>query len=113
MSLGMVFPIFQQAAKQIIEDIPEGKKPGREALEAALAAKGTRIVNYDDWLNLDAHEKEHAREGSPREKLITVLEPSIPVLNASGLNRRGSHALPRAAINPTQHPPATQSPKRV
>ena len=41
-------------------------------LEAAIAKNGGRIVSYDDWLTLDAHEKAAAREGAPREKLITV-----------------------------------------
>jgi len=70
--IGTNRPDGQLAAKQILEDIPEGKKPGRQALEAALGSKGTRIVDYDDWLTLDALEKTQAREGAPREKLITV-----------------------------------------
>ena len=70
--IGTNRPDGQEAAKQILEDIPEGRKPGRTALEAALAAKGVRVVDYNDWLTLDAYEKGHAREGAPREKLITV-----------------------------------------
>ncbi|MFP6699137.1 MAG: FAD-dependent oxidoreductase [Alphaproteobacteria bacterium] len=70
--IGTNRPDGQEAAKQILEDIPVGSKPGRTALEAALAAKGTRIVNYDDWQVLDAHEKANARDGAPREKEITV-----------------------------------------
>ena len=70
--IGTNRPDGQKAAKQILEDIPVGSKPGRTALEAALAAKGARIVNYDDWQVLDAHEKANARDGAPREKEITV-----------------------------------------
>jgi ferredoxin--NADP+ reductase len=70
--IGTNRPDGKEAAKQILEDIPVGSKPGRQALEAALAAKGTRIVNYDDWQVLDAHEKANARDGAPREKEITV-----------------------------------------
>ena len=70
--IGTNRPDGQEAAKQILEDIPVGSKPGRTALEAALAAKGARIVNYDDWQVLDAHEKANARDGAPREKEITV-----------------------------------------
>ena len=70
--IGTNRPDGQQAAKQILEDIAAGSKPGREALEAAIAKNGGRIVSYDDWLTLDAHEKAAAREGAPREKLITV-----------------------------------------
>lgn len=72
--IGTNRPDGQQAAKQILEDIPEGAKPGRTALEAALSAKGTRIVSYPDWQTLDAHEKAQAREGAPREKIIVVAD---------------------------------------
>jgi ferredoxin--NADP+ reductase len=70
--IGTNRPDGKEAATQILEDISTGSKPGRVALEAALAAKGTRIVTYDDWQTLDAHEKANAREGAPREKEITV-----------------------------------------
>ncbi|MDP7548112.1 MAG: FAD-dependent oxidoreductase [Alphaproteobacteria bacterium] len=70
--IGTNRPDGQQAAKQILEDIRTGQKPGRDALQEVLAAKGARVVDYDDWLTLDAHEKAQAREGAPREKLITV-----------------------------------------
>jgi ferredoxin--NADP+ reductase len=70
--IGTNRPDGQVAAKQILEDISMGQKPGREALEKALAEKGARVVDYDDWLRLDAHEKAQAREGAPREKEITV-----------------------------------------
>ena len=70
--IGTNRPDGQLAAKQIIEDIPEGTKQGRAALEAALTKSGTRIVNYADWQTLDAHEKANARDGAPREKEITV-----------------------------------------
>ena len=70
--IGTNRPDGQLAAKQIIEDIAEGSKPGRAALEAALQKNGARIVNYDDWQALDAHEKANARDGAPREKEITV-----------------------------------------
>jgi ferredoxin--NADP+ reductase len=70
--IGTNRPDGQEAAKQIIEDIPEGRKPGRAALDELLASKGVRVVDYTDWLTLDAHEQARAREGAPREKLITV-----------------------------------------
>ena len=70
--IGTNRPDGKQAAEQILEDISEGSKPGRTALEAALGAKGTRIVSYADWQVLDAHEKANARTGAPREKEITV-----------------------------------------
>ncbi len=70
--IGTNRPDGQEAAKQILEDIAEGSKPGREALEAFVTKNGGRIVDFDDWLTLDAHEKAEAREGAPREKLITV-----------------------------------------
>ena len=70
--IGTNRPDGQEAARQIIEDIPEGRKPGREALDEALAGKGARVVDYADWLTLEAYENAQAREGAPREKLITV-----------------------------------------
>ena len=70
--IGTNRPDGQVAAKQILEDISSGQKPGREALEEMLAAKGARVVDYTDWLSLDAYEKAQAREGAPREKIITV-----------------------------------------
>ncbi|NQV60646.1 MAG: FAD-dependent oxidoreductase [Alphaproteobacteria bacterium] len=70
--IGTNRPDGQQAAEQILEDISTGQKPGREALEKLLASKGARVVDYNDWLALDAHEKAQARDGAPREKVITV-----------------------------------------
>ena len=70
--IGTNRPDGQGAAKQIFEDFSTGSKPGREALESALAQKNIRFVSYEDWKVLDAHEVAQARAGAPREKEITV-----------------------------------------
>ena len=70
--IGTNRPDGQGATKQIFEDFSAGSKPGREALEAALAQKSIRFVSYEDWKVLDAHEVAQARAGAPREKEITV-----------------------------------------
>jgi len=70
--IGTNRPDGQGATKQIFEDFSAGSKPGREALEAALAQKSIRFVSYEDWKVLDAHEVAQARTGAPREKEITV-----------------------------------------
>ncbi|MEQ9643757.1 MAG: FAD-dependent oxidoreductase [Alphaproteobacteria bacterium] len=68
-------PDGQNAAKLIAEDFAGGgTKPGREALEAALQAKGVRWVGYPDWLKLNEHEVGNARPGSPRAKVARVAD---------------------------------------
>ena len=51
-----------------------GPKPGRSALEQALAKRGSKITNYDDWIALDAEEVKRARPKSPRGKFTSVGE---------------------------------------
>ncbi|MDA1100084.1 MAG: FAD-dependent oxidoreductase [Proteobacteria bacterium] len=70
--IGTNRPDGQEAAKQILEDIPIGRKPGREALAEVLASNGARVVDYNHWLTLDAYERAQARAGAPREKVVTV-----------------------------------------
>ncbi len=60
------------AATQIFEDVAEGTKPGREALEALLAARDVRCLTYQDWQTIDAAEVAAAKPGAPRRKFVTV-----------------------------------------
>lgn len=60
------------AATQIFEDIAEGTKPGREALEALLAARDVRCLTYQDWQSIDAAEVASAKPGAPRRKFVTI-----------------------------------------
>ncbi|MDA0786199.1 MAG: FAD-dependent oxidoreductase [Proteobacteria bacterium] len=60
------------AATQIFEDIAEGTKPGREALEALLAERNVRCLTYQDWQTIDAAEVAAAKLGAPRRKFVTI-----------------------------------------
>jgi NADPH-dependent glutamate synthase beta subunit-like oxidoreductase len=60
------------AATQIFEDIAEGSKPGREALDALLSERNVRVVSYQDWQTIDAAEVSSAKPGAPRRKFVTI-----------------------------------------
>lgn len=62
------------AAKQIIADTKESKKPGRIALISILKERNVRVVNYQDWQKIDAAEITAANEQAPRKKFVTVKE---------------------------------------
>jgi len=62
------------AAEQILEDVKEGKAPGREVLEDHLRARDVRWVTYSDWQKIDEAEVAAAPEGAPRRKFGTVEE---------------------------------------
>ena len=61
----------RDCAQQILDDLgAEGSgKPGREALEALLRARGRRWIDLDDWQRIEAAEIDAAPEGAPRRKL--------------------------------------------
>jgi len=60
------------AATQIFEDVADGTKPGREALEALLAERSVRCLTYQDWQSIDAAEVAAAKTGAPRRKFVTI-----------------------------------------
>ena len=60
------------AAKQILEEVGAGGKPGREALTALLAEREVRYVDYPEWKQIEAAEEAAAAPGAPRRKLVTV-----------------------------------------
>ena len=60
------------AATQIVEDIADGTKPGREALEALLDERLVRQLRYQDWQTIDAAEVAAAKPGAPRRKFVTI-----------------------------------------
>jgi NADPH-dependent glutamate synthase beta subunit-like oxidoreductase len=60
------------AATQIVEDIADGTKPGREALEALLDERSVRHLRYQDWQTIDAAEVAAAKPGAPRRKFVTI-----------------------------------------
>jgi len=60
------------AATQIFEDIAEGAKPGRDALDPLLRERDVRVVSYQDWQSIDAAEVSGAKPGAPRRKFVTI-----------------------------------------
>ena len=81
--IGTNKPDGRGAAEQILADLgegggesggegggkPGGGKPGRDALEALLRARGRRWVDFEDWRRIEAAEIAAAAEGAPRRKL--------------------------------------------
>ena len=69
--IGTNKPDGRDAAEQILADLGAGGggKPGRDALEALLRARGRRWVDLDDWRRIEAAEIDAAGEGAPRRKL--------------------------------------------
>jgi ferredoxin/flavodoxin---NADP+ reductase len=50
-------------------------KPGAEGLQTLLASRGVRNTNYQDWLRIDASERQQGELlGKPREKLTRVAD---------------------------------------
>lgn len=47
-------------------------KAGRPGLDALLAGRGTDVVTFRDWQNIDRNEVANARDGAPREKFVAV-----------------------------------------
>ncbi len=62
------------AAEQILEDVPQGGKPGRARFEAQLKDKGVRWISYADWKKIDDAEIANARSGAPRRKFSSIEE---------------------------------------
>ena len=61
----------------ILEDWPEllgHDKPDADDVPALLEARGVRVFSFADWQRLDAFEKSRARDGAPREKVLSRKE---------------------------------------
>ncbi len=72
-TIGTNRPDGYAIADLIAEDIGEGAgKQGREGLDALLEARGTDLVTFRDWKNIEQAEIGRARDGSPREKFVDV-----------------------------------------
>lgn len=63
------FMIADQIASDVADD---SGKQGRPGLDALLATRGTDVVTFRDWQNIDKTEVANARDGSPREKFVAV-----------------------------------------
>jgi len=69
-------------ARHICDDLGEGGKPGRPALESLLREKGLRYVTYGQWQELDKVEIANAPPGAPRRKFYTV-EDMLSLIDGS------------------------------
>ena len=70
-------PTAYAIADLVAEDIGDGAgKQGREGLDALLKERGTDVVTFRDWKNIEKAETGRARDGSPREK-FTAIEDMI------------------------------------
>ena len=72
--IGTNKPDGDSEAQQILEDVANGAKPGRQALAALLSERGVRVVNYTDWQKIEAAEIAAACGDAPRRKFVTVPE---------------------------------------
>lgn len=72
--IGTNKPDGQNAAALLLEDIPQGAKPGRNAFETLLRDRHVRRVDFADWKKIDNAEVANAPEGAPREKFVTAPE---------------------------------------
>ena len=70
--IGSNKPDGDTAATQILEDVGDGTKPGRETLDALLAERNVRVVTYQDWQAINDAEIANAKPGAPRRKFVTV-----------------------------------------
>ena len=70
--IGSNKPDGDTAATQILEDVGDGTKPGREALDALLTERNVRVVTYQDWQAINDAEIANAKPGAPRRKFVTV-----------------------------------------
>jgi ferredoxin--NADP+ reductase len=70
--IGTNKPDGQTAAAQILEDIPQGSKPGRERFEALLKSRDVHWIDFAAWKKIDAAEVANAPPGAPREKFVTT-----------------------------------------
>ncbi len=72
--IGTNKPDGEVVADHIQGHVAAGGKPGRQGLEAALQSKGVQWVDLKGWQAIDQAEIEHARDGAPRAKLLTIDE---------------------------------------
>ncbi len=62
----------ETAAQHILEDIKEGGRSGRAALEKILAERNVQVVDMAGWSKIEKVENEMATAPAPRQKLETV-----------------------------------------
>lgn len=72
--IGSNKPDGDTAARQIIEDVGAGGKPGRESLKSLLDERNVRYLSYADWQAIDEAEQAAARPGAPRRKFVNITD---------------------------------------
>ena len=59
---------------QLTAKAPDESKGGRAALDVLLESRGISPARFRDWQKIDATEMARAREGAPREKIVSMEE---------------------------------------
>lgn len=74
-TIGTNRPDGYSMVEKIGADIGVGAgKPGGEGLDSLLSERVVHVVGFSDWQKIDQAEIGRAREGSPREKFVSVEE---------------------------------------
>lgn len=74
-TIGTNKPDGYHIATLLGEDLTSNSnKPGRAGLDRLFESRGTDIVTFRDWKNIEKAEELRARDGSPREKFTAVTE---------------------------------------
>jgi ferredoxin--NADP+ reductase len=67
-----------ETVQSLLAELPkicDREKPGVEALSPLLEGRGIRVLNYQNWLMLDAAEIDRGKpKGKPREKFTRIHE---------------------------------------
>lgn len=73
-TIGTNKPDGATIAERIVAETPDAlsRKRGRAGLHDLVAARRLDAVSFDDWQRIDSAEIAAAREGSPREKFVSV-----------------------------------------
>src|SRR3546814_16809438 len=86
-------------------DAPSGTTEGRQGLDRLIAARGLKVVTFQDWKKIDAAEIARARTGSPSEIFTSIDEmPSEIALCCGG------YIYPRAVYTTATHNPPHRRP---
>ena len=59
---------------QLTPKAPDESKGGRAALDSLLQSRGVTPARFRDWQKIDATEMARARDGAPREKIVSMEE---------------------------------------
>ena len=66
----------RQTVRTLVEDAAAGRleRPAKlaSAIDAILSERRCTVVDFRGWTNIDRHERAHARDGQPRNKLVRL-----------------------------------------